>query len=88
MVSQGKPAPDLFLLCAERLNASPSNCLVVEDSIYGVMAAQAAGMNVVGFCGGSHCQAGHADRLLGLGCMEAFACIAELTRFLKDICCR
>lgn len=43
----GKPAPDIFLLAAQRLGASPSNCLVMEDSLAGVAAARAAGMAVV-----------------------------------------
>lgn len=39
-----KPAPDIFLACAERLGVSPEQCLVIEDSASGVAAAQAAGM--------------------------------------------
>jgi HAD superfamily hydrolase (TIGR01509 family) len=46
-VARGKPAPDLFLLAAERLGASPAECLVFEDSEAGVTAAAAAGMAVV-----------------------------------------
>lgn len=43
MVEQGKPAPDLFLLCAERLGLSPEETLVVEDSVNGVLAGRNAG---------------------------------------------
>lgn len=39
-----KPAPDLFLLAAERLGANPRRCLVIEDSPRGREAAEAAGM--------------------------------------------
>ena len=46
-VVRGKPAPDIFLLTAQRLNAQPANCLVFEDSIAGMNAAIAAGMSVV-----------------------------------------
>ena len=64
MVARGKPAPDLFLLAAERLAAAPADCIVIEDSPAGIRAARAAGMRVVGFLGGSHAgPAGLADRL-------------------------
>ena len=54
MVARGKPAPDLFLLAADRMGIPPARTLVVEDSVGGVMAAKAAGMTVWGFVGGSH----------------------------------
>ncbi|KAK9267076.1 hypothetical protein L1049_009494 [Liquidambar formosana] len=46
-VRMGKPSPEIFLEAAKRLNIDPSNCLVVEDSLPGVMAGKAAGMEVV-----------------------------------------
>lgn len=46
-IRQGKPAPDIFLIAAQRLGTMPSNCLVFEDSLAGVAAAKAAGMQVV-----------------------------------------
>jgi HAD superfamily hydrolase (TIGR01509 family) len=42
-----KPAPDLFLLAAERLGVAPLDCLVFEDSPNGIRAARAAGMRCV-----------------------------------------
>jgi HAD superfamily hydrolase (TIGR01509 family) len=54
MVSHGKPAPDLFLHCAERMGAVPRRTLVVEDSVTGIAGAVAAGMTAWGFVGGSH----------------------------------
>lgn len=51
-VANGKPAPDLFLHAAERLGVSPERCVVVEDSRFGVQAARAAGMRVLGYAGG------------------------------------
>jgi len=51
-VARGKPAPDLFLHAAERMDAEPARCVVVEDSHSGVEAARAAGMRVFAFAGG------------------------------------
>ncbi len=48
LVEHGKPAPDLFLLCADRIGLKPSECAVVEDSINGITSAHAAGMTVIG----------------------------------------
>lgn len=47
MGARGKPAPDLFLLAAERLGADKPQTLVLEDSYAGVMAAHAAGIPVI-----------------------------------------
>lgn len=46
-INQGKPAPDTFLIAAQRLETSPEQCLVLEDSLAGMEAALAAGMSVV-----------------------------------------
>lgn len=65
-VTNGKPAPDVFLLAAERLGVKPSECLVIEDTFNGVCAAKAAGM----MCIAIPCQAtkhqdfAHADLVL------------------------
>ncbi|SDC46201.1 HAD family hydrolase [Paenibacillus polymyxa] len=48
-VTNGKPAPDIFLTTAEMIGASPSNCLVIEDSRNGVQAAKSAGMRCIGY---------------------------------------
>jgi HAD superfamily hydrolase (TIGR01509 family) len=45
-VERGKPAPDLFLLAANRLGVPPAECVVFEDAPNGVIAARAAGMMV------------------------------------------
>ena len=51
-VANGKPAPDLFLHAAAKMGVSPSACVVVEDSVFGVQAARAAGMDVLAYSGG------------------------------------
>lgn len=71
-VRHGKPAPDLFLHAAMKLNVDPRQCLVIEDSEMGIRAAQAAAMTVWHFTGGAHILAGYRlpedvvpDRLVG-----------------------
>lgn len=50
-ITRGKPAPDVFLRAAERLNLEPRHCVVVEDAPVGIEAALAAGMRAIGFVG-------------------------------------
>lgn len=45
-VENGKPAPDVFLLAAERLDVDPKDCLILEDSKAGVKAGKASGAMV------------------------------------------
>ena len=61
--TRGKPAPDIFLLAAERLGRTPDECVVVEDAQVGVDAARAAGMYAVGVCEGRALEG--ADVLIG-----------------------
>ena len=77
-VGRGKPAPDLFLFAAERMQVSPERCLVIEDSVPGVTGARAAGMTVLGFHGGSHCRPGHADMLRAAGAALIFDDMRQL----------
>lgn len=46
-VTHNKPAPDIFLLAAEKMGIEPQDCLVFEDSPTGIAAAQAAGMDYI-----------------------------------------
>jgi HAD superfamily hydrolase (TIGR01509 family) len=48
-VARGKPAPDLFLLAASRLQRRADDCAVVEDSVFGIQAARSAGMLTLGY---------------------------------------
>ncbi|MDB5547991.1 MAG: HAD-superfamily hydrolase subfamily variant 3 [Tardiphaga sp.] len=82
-VAQGKPAPDLFLHAAARMAVDPHRCLVIEDSIAGVTAGLAAGMTVLGFCGGSHCRPGHAKVLRALGAHAVFDDMSQLPELIE-----
>lgn len=53
MVTKPKPNPQIFLKAAELLNVPPERCVVFEDSLAGIKAANAAGMKVVGITTGN-----------------------------------
>lgn len=82
-VAHGKPAPDIFLYAAEKLNHAPEHCLVIEDSVQGVKSGIAAGMHVWGFTGGGHCFEGHGDRLQEAGASCVVASFSHLIALLK-----
>jgi HAD superfamily hydrolase (TIGR01509 family) len=73
-VEHAKPAPDLFLYAAAKLNVAPQHCLVIEDSVNGVRAARAAGMRVWGLMAGAHMDEPARERLIG----------AEVERIVQD----
>jgi len=82
-VARGKPAPDLFLYAAERMGTDPAHCVVIEDSIPGVLGARAAGMTVLGYCGGSHCRPDHAAALLAAGAAASFDDMRQLSHLIE-----
>ncbi len=47
-VNRGKPAPDVYLLTAQKLGVSPGDCLVFEDIPMGILSGKNAGMTVCG----------------------------------------
>ena len=65
-VANGKPAPDMFLLAAERLRVAPEHCVVIEDSPPGVAAGIAAGMHTLAVCRvpGTEASLAAADRVV------------------------
>jgi len=81
MVKRGKPAPDLFVYAAERMQVDPRHTLVVEDSVSGVKAGKAAGMTVWGFVGGSHYQSRDGKAMLReAGADRVFGRMADFWR--------
>lgn len=84
-VERGKPAPDLFWFAARQMNVPPSRCLVIEDSLPGVIGAVAAGMAVFGFSGGSHCAPGHAAALTSAGATATFADFRQLPQMITEL---
>jgi HAD superfamily hydrolase (TIGR01509 family) len=78
-VANGKPAPDLFLHAAASMGAEPARCAVVEDTLYGVTAARAAGMRAFGYAGGLT----RPERLAGHGTV-VFDDMRRLPRLLAD----
>ncbi|WP_417671339.1 HAD family hydrolase [Roseibium sp.] len=78
-VEHGKPAPDLFLMTADKLGAAPEECLVLEDSVNGVKAGVAAGMTVWGFTGAGHADDGLGARLKAAGAHDIVSSFAEMT---------
>ncbi|WP_159837860.1 HAD family hydrolase [Burkholderia sp. 8Y] len=78
MVANPKPAPDVYLAAARAMNVDPSMCLVVEDSVTGVTAAQTAGMPVLGFIGGGHATEGQVETLKRAGAAIVFDDMARL----------
>jgi HAD superfamily hydrolase (TIGR01509 family) len=76
-VARPKPAPDLFLHAAKALGAKPSECVVVEDSPTGVLAARSAGMRVFGYAAMTP-----QSRLLEAGAHAIFSSMSELPSLL------
>lgn len=76
LVERGKPHPDLLLYAAEAMGFDPADCVVVEDAVPGVRAAQAAGMPVFGYA-----PKGTDDRLAAAGA-RVFSSMAELPALL------
>ena len=77
-VTNGKPAPDIFLRAAELAGAALDECLVVEDSLTGVTAAVAAGIRTIGFTGTHAHPEQHAKDLKRVGADVVIAHMSNL----------
>jgi HAD superfamily hydrolase (TIGR01509 family) len=85
-VERGKPFPDVYLLAAKRAGFAPEQCVVVEDSLTGVMAAVAAGCLTLGFTGAHLHRDEHALQLIGLGAARVFHDMADLPKIIRSLC--
>ena len=85
MVRNGKPAPDIFLFAADKMGATPADCIVIEDSPFGIQGAVAAGMTAIGYTGGGHTYAGHGARLTAAGADFVCADWQEVSRQLAGL---
>ncbi len=83
-VAEGKPAPDIFLLCATRAGVSPEDCLVIEDSTTGIAAALAAGIPALGFVGTHPHSDEHAKILRAAGAKFIISDIKEVLANISE----
>jgi HAD superfamily hydrolase (TIGR01509 family) len=84
-VRNGKPAPDLLLHVADKMNVEAAACIVVEDSPVGVTAGVAAGMTVIGFAGASHAGSDTVDQLRAAGARDVITDLRALKRTIIDL---
>jgi HAD superfamily hydrolase (TIGR01509 family) len=75
---QPKPDPNVYRFAIKEFGVDPREAMVVEDSIFGVRAAKAAGARVVGFTGGAHTWPGHADLLTEAGAETVINRLSDL----------
>jgi len=64
LVENGKPNPELFLLATKTMGANPNRSVVIEDSITGVTAAVAAGIDVIGLTVAAHTKSDQYRKML------------------------
>jgi HAD superfamily hydrolase (TIGR01509 family) len=87
-VARGKPHPDIFLHAAAEIGASPHECIVIEDSASGVIAARAAGSTVIGLLAAGHIRDGHAAALTQAGAHHLAVDYREAEQIVGDLLSR
>jgi HAD superfamily hydrolase (TIGR01509 family) len=80
-VARAKPEPDLFLACQQRLGVNVSECYVVGDAVWDLLAARRAGMLSVGLLSGGYGE----DELSQAGAFRVYRDPAELQRSLDEL---
>ena len=85
MVAHGKPAPDIFLLAADKKGFAPENCLVIGDSLNDFAAASAAQIKSVAFVGATgNNTPQYRDQCLSAGVMAVCATMPEVQQILNQ----
>jgi HAD superfamily hydrolase (TIGR01509 family) len=80
-VARAKPEPDLFLECQERLDVTASDCYVVGDAVWDLLAARRAGMLSIGLLSGGYGE----DELFRAGAFRVFRDTADLHNYLDEL---
>jgi HAD superfamily hydrolase (TIGR01509 family) len=80
-VTRAKPEPDLFLACASRLEVPATECYVVGDAVWDLLAARRAGMLSVGVLSGGYGE----DELIRAGAFRVYRDAAELHLSLDEL---
>lgn len=84
MVAQGKPAPDVYLLAAEKSGIDPQNCIVVEDTVICFKAAQATAMKFVAFIKNAFNPEESKQKISEFGIKDIFTKSRELAEFFNN----
>ena len=80
-VARAKPEPDLFLECQKRLGVTASECYVVGDAVWDLLAARRAGMLSIGLLSGGYGE----DELFRAGAFRVFRDTADLHLYLDEL---
>jgi len=84
MVKHGKPEPDLFLFAADKMGEKPENCIIIEDSLAGMKAAQKAKIDVIAFLGSEMYQNDeYLQEVKKCGVKNIFFDMRDIKRFLN-----
>jgi HAD superfamily hydrolase (TIGR01509 family) len=82
---QPKPAPNVYSYAAKTLGVPPREMIVLEDSVFGIRAAKAAGARVIGFTGGGHTWLGHSDLLVEAGAETVINRFADFPKIAEAV---
>lgn len=83
-VARPKPAPDVFLYALDKMNADSQRSIIIEDSISGVKAGVASGIDVVGFAGTAHDTGVKLEQLKRAGAVASFVTWPEIVTYIES----